>query len=89
MSPRLLELVADDFDDVRHALATLVRDVDIIIADLTEADTIRKIAIQQLSTSESQVNQEFSARPAQAAPPAENTVEGLDEIVGKVPGMPG
>lgn len=82
-------LVADDIDDVRHALATLVRDVDIIIADLTKADTIRKTAIQQLSTSESQVNQEFSARPAQAAPPAENTVEGLDEIVGKVPGMPG
>lgn len=80
-------LVSDDFDDVRRALVTLMSDVRNIVAGLTKAETLRKTAIQQLSSSESTVGQMFSGTPAQA--PAENPGAALDEEVGKFSGMPG
>jgi hypothetical protein len=67
-------LVADDFDDVRHALQTLMADVVNISKGLSQAETLRKTAIQQLSSAESTVSQ-MTAKPAEEAKP-EASIEG-------------
>ena len=72
-------LVADDFDDVRHALSTLMGDVTGIMKELGDSNSVQKMAAQELSAAQSAVSKLPTAKPA------ENPISGLDEEVGKIP----
>lgn len=79
-------LVADDFDDVRHALKTLMGDVAGIMKELGDSDSIQKTAVQELSAAQSAVSKLPGKAPT--AKPSENPVAGLEEDAGKFIGMP-
>jgi hypothetical protein len=57
-------LIADDFDDVKHALQTVKVDVDNIVKSLQGTETAQKSAQQQLQTAQTEESHLFeSTRP--------------------------
>lgn len=80
-------LVADDFDDVRHAIKTLMGDVAGIISELKNSESLRKTAVQELATAQSAVSKMTGLSEPAKTP--ENSTADLDEEVGKFTGMVG
>lgn len=88
-------LMADDFDDVKHALQTLQSDIENIAKGLQTYQSVKQQATQQLQEAHAETASTFGGAP-QTVPPSENPQENetgsLDEegkgLLGAVlPGM--
>ena len=75
-------LVADDFDDVKHALETYLMDISNVKKTLADVGTVQQQANRELADASAKSNELFGAnQPAQApaAPAQGKTVEDLDK----------
>lgn len=63
-------LIADDFDDVKHALQTLILDVTNIVKGLNAYDSFKQKATQEIQSSQNEVGQIFNSPTPEAEKPA-------------------
>lgn len=81
-------LVADDFDDVKHALQTLQVDVQNIAKGLQSYQSVKQQVTQQLEASQAESAATFSAPPAEEKTPGSDLDEEGKGLLGAVlPGM--
>ncbi len=73
-------LIADDFDDVKHALQTLKVDIDNIVKGLQGAESEQKDAQRQLEANKSEQSKLFQGQPAATAPEAAQSPSALSEL---------
>ena len=60
-------LIADDFDDVKHALQTLMVDLQNLVKGLQSADSVKQSVIKDLQSSYSGVTEMFAPQSAPAS----------------------
>jgi hypothetical protein len=70
-------LVADDFDDVKHALQTLMVDINNIVKGLRDATNIKQKFIQEAEAAQSETAKMFAAEPE--TPEAQPTKPAVEE----------
>lgn len=80
-------LIADDFDDVKHALQTLKIDIDNIIKGLQTSENMQQSATQQLQATQDETTKLFqSTKPAEEESSG-NTLTDLEEMAKGIPGI--
>ena len=73
-------LIADDFDDVKHALQTLGKDISNIADGLKKSQSIKQTVTQQLEASQTQSKQVFEGGAPEIAPEGAQEAKPAGEV---------